>query len=344
MAVGNEVPYSGWQSVIGIAPQLTSTTFVTSTCFLEFNSESVKREVEELKLPHIRNSRDFHKRVRTNDSVGGSMEFDLDCGSDAVMYILKAAMGGTASVATISAAVSFTHTFSPGDMETNGASAGSALMRGISVAVRKGSTDTWDSSFCRVNNLTISGEVGSPVVVTAEIVGMSSTVSATMGASAVSYSAVNPVTFAGVGIQTGDSITNVSAEYFTSFELSINNNLDSDARSLGSRNRTQIPVGMREVTLTLGQRYDTLTSFNRFIQNTATAVQIFLDSAQTITSGATTYSMYIDIPETYFNSNQPEVGGAEVITYEANISAIYSSEKSYVTQFRVTNGTSTYDS
>ena len=217
-------------------------------------------------------------------------------------------------------------------------------MRALSVAVRKGSTDTWENSFCRVNNLTISGEVGGHCVVSAELIGISTTAHTSIGAVAVSYSTVNPVVFDGITIQTGDSISNISAEYFQSFELSIANNLDDNARNLGSRNRQHIPVGMREVTLTLNQRYDTLTSYNRFIQNTLTAIQIKLDSGKTITSGETTYSMYIDIPEAYYNSSQPEVGGADVLTYETNIASMYSSEKSYVVQFRVTNGTSTYDS
>ncbi len=343
MSVGNGVPYMGWQSILGVEPQLTATTFVTSTNFLPFNSESIKREIEESKLPQIRNSRDYHKRVLTNESVGGAIECDLDASSDAIMYLLKSAMGGTASVAVVSAAVSFTHTLSLGDMETNGASAGSALMRGVSIATRKGSTDTFDNSFCRVNNFTISGEVGSPVTVSFEILGQSQTTSATMGVGAVSFSTVVPVVFDGVTIQTGDSITNISAEYFTSFEFSLNNNIDDGQRSLGSRTRTQLPPGMRDISLNLGQRYDTLTSFNRFIENTMTAIQIKLDSKQTITSGATTYSMYIDLPETYFNSNQPETGGPDVITYECAISGMYSSEKGYACQLRITNGTSSYD-
>ena len=343
MTVGQEVPYSGWQSIIGVEPQLTSTLFVTSTNFLAFNSESMKKEIEEVKLPHLRNSRDYHRRVMTSENVGGSIEADLDASSDAVMYLLKSGMGGTVSTAVVSAAVSFTHTFSPGDMETNGASAGSALMRAVSIAVRKGSTNTFDNSFCRVNSFTIAAEAGGVATVAFELLGQSQTASLTMGAGAVSFSTVTPVVFDGITILTGDSITNISAEAFTNFEFTVNNNLDDSQRQLGSRNRKQIPVGMREVTLTLGQRFDTLTSFNRFIQNTATAIQIKLDSQQTITGGETTYSMYIDVPQSYFNSNQVEVGSPDVLMYECNVAAIHDSEQSYVCRLRVTNGTTTYD-
>jgi len=345
MAVGNSVPFMGYDSCITVAKQLTTTTFVTGTAFLEFNSESMKREIEEVKLPSIRNSRSFIRRIQTNEVISGSIDYDLNPASDAGMWIIRQGMGGTSAVSVLSAAVSFQHTWYPGNMENTGSSAGSSPIRAVSISVRKGNTNTWDYNFCRVNSFTIKGEIGNPIAVTADIIGQSATAVSTIGTTAPTFTAINPLMFHNVVITTGISIGAASTEeFFTGFEFTVNNNIDTDQRSLGSKAVTQLPPVMRDVSLKLSSRFDTLTSYNRFIQATATAIKIVITSDTKITGSDTHYYIFeIDIPKAYYSGHVPEVGGSGVLAYEVNTAIVQDASSTVDCRILVKNGTANYD-
>jgi len=340
MAVGNEVPFMGYESAMGVAEEGTFGTFKTSTSFIEFNSESFKMTREEIKRESINTTRDYRKRLIGNESVAGSFEADLNVANDALVYVIKQAMGGTVSSATITTG-SYTHTLAPGNMEANAATT-TAYTKGLSFAVRRGSTHVWNYSGMRVNTLTIKGEVNSPVIMTAELVGKTATLGSVIPT--VSLSDILPINFTGVQIQTGATIGGVTTEYFTGFEFTLSNNVDGDQRALGSRTIVQAPPQKRDVKLKLTQRFDTSTAYSRFIENTATAISIYCNSEQTCgtVGGSTTYSMKIDLPTCYFNSNQPEVGGPGVITHELDVSAMYNASIGSSLQVQIINATASY--
>lgn len=340
MGVGNAIPFLGYDSAICIAKQLTSTTFVTAGSFIEFNSESIKKEREEIKIESINNNRDYTKRLIGNETISGGIEIDLNPAEDAFVNLLKQALGGTVSSATVSAGATYTHTMRVGDMENN-ATAGATSGRGLSVGVRKGDTNSWECSMMRVNELTISGEIGGPVVCSAELIGHSSSAYTSIGAAAISFSTVAPVNFTGVKVEMGATITSLTEEFFTGFEFSLNNNIADDVRALGGRNIVQSPPLKRDVTLKLSTRFDTMTSYNRFIDNTITAIQITCDSEQTISSGATTHSMYIKLPNCRYNSNNPEVGDSGVLAFDNDIMALNDASMGSL-QVVITNGTADY--
>jgi hypothetical protein len=338
MGVGNGVPFMGYESALGIGEETTFGTFVSSTAFIEFNTESLKQEREELKRESINGTRDFRKRLIGNETVSGSLEADLNIASDGLVYIIKQALGGTVSSATQTG--SFLHTLYAGNMESNAATT-TSYKKGLSIAVRRGSTNVFNYSGMRVNTLTIKGEVGSPVIMTAEFIGKTMTVGTALPT--VSLSDVLPVNFVGVTIQTGASVGAVSTEYFNSFEFSLANNIEG-LRVLGDRTIVQAPPARRDAKLKLSQRFDTTTAYNRFLQNTATAITIFCDSLQTCgaAAGSTTYSMKITLPVCYFNSNQPNVGAANALVHELDVSAMYDASMGSSVQFQITNATASY--
>lgn len=347
MAVGNARPYMGWNSCISVAEETTLNTYVTGTAnFIEFNSEGFKRERDVTKLESVNNTRNFTKRIVGNESISGSIESDLDVGSDGLMLIIKQAMGGTVTnVANTSASADeYTHTFNIGGMESNKGTSTASDVKGLSFAIKRGDTSaTFTYSGCRVNTLTIKGEVGNPVVMSAEIVGMAASVTSTMPT--ISYSNLVPLYFKDVSITIGDSVTNATtAEYYTSFELTINNNINSDVRALGSRSVVQLPPQKREVMLKLGQRFDTLTAYNRFTQDTLTAVKISMMSEQTVGAGTanSVYSMYLNLADCRFKSNEPQVGGNDVLASEIEADVMYNSEQGYDIQIVAYNGTANY--
>ena len=339
MAVGSGTPYLGYDSYMGIAQESTFGTLVTATSFIEFTSEGFRKDREEQRREELNTTRDFTRRMTGNETVAGSSEAPLNVAQDAIVWMFKQAMGGTVSSSTITAAVEFAHTLNVGDMESNQSTNGAADIKSLSVQVRRGLTEQWSYRGMRINTLTIKGEVGTPITFSVEAMGQYGTTSS--DSITASFSNVNPLNFTGVTFQTGDSITNVSTEYITGFEFTLANNLQ-ELRNLGSANIYALPPGRRDVTLKLTQQFDTLTAYNRFIQNTKTAIQILMDTGVTIGAGSSTYSMHINCPACYFNNVTPQVGGIEAISQEMEVSCIKDTTTSYVCQMQINNGTSDY--
>ena len=345
MGIGDGARF-GYEASLGIAEETTLGTKVDSFAYVEFNSESLKLNREEIKLESINTSRDYIKRMLGNDSVEGSLELFFNPAEDACIRLVKQALGGTVSSSTLTAGA-IAHTINVGNMENNESTEGSADVKSLSIQLSMGDTSTnsigWDYLGCRVNSLSLKGEIGSPVVMTTEIIGKAA--STTNSTPTVSFSDIKPVNFTGISLLTGDSITNVAAETFIGFELTVNNNIvsDTNSRGLGSRTVEVLPPLRREVMLKLTQRFDTLTSFNRAISATMTAIQILLDSEQTITAGGSTYSTVINLPACYFNSNQPEVGDFGILTHEIEVSAIKeNTTSSYSIRMQANNATNNY--
>lgn len=341
MGVGNGTPYLGYDSYVGVAEETVFGTQVTATAFAEFNSEGFKKEIEEIKLAAINNTRDYTKRLIGKNTISGSLELPLNVASDAIMLLMKQAMGGTCASTSLAAGC-VSHVLNTGDMENNKATSTASDHKSLSIAVRKGGMGSTQFTYkgMRVNTMTIKGEVGSPLVATFELMGKDSTQTADSLTS--SFTTVLPLNYNQVVIQTAATTTTFTTEYFSAFELVISNNL-AEQRALGSHLVHAIPPIKRDVTLKLTQQFDTLTAYNRFIQNTETMIQIVIDSGiTTAAAGSTTYSMKINLPACYFNNVNPVVGGSDVITQEINLSAIRNTTTSYSALITVVNGTASY--
>ena len=319
----------GYDSILGVAEETTLGTYVTATATDYFHSESLKLTREKMRGESINSTRDNVFLVQGKESVEGAIELDVNLQSDLFHLILKQAMGGTVSSARAASTTiaSYRHTFAVGNMENNDSSVSSADVKGLSFWVRRGDTTTNGFAFFgnRVNQLTISGEVGQPVKVSAEVMGFSG--SLTTFNITPSFTSIRPVMFDDVNIALADSVggsfTTITAQ---AFEVVLNNNLlgDDPSYRLGSRIRGVLPPGVRNVTGKITQRYDTTTTYNRFIQNTYTAFQIQIRTGMTITSSAndTTYTMDIDLPSCYVKESQPEVGDSGILSHEIELEAI----------------------
>jgi hypothetical protein len=342
MSVGNGTPFLGYDSYVGVSEETTYSTVATSTSFSEFTSEAFMKEEEELRLEEINTTRDYTRRLKGNITVSGSFESLLNVAEDFHVKCMKQAMGGTVASATIGAAGVYTHTLNVGNMEDNKSTNGADDMKGLTFTIRRGieNGNKFQYRGCRVNTMTIKGEVGTPITVTYEIMGSGGTICTDTLTS--SFSEIDPLNFTGVTFKTGATISALGTEYITGFEFSLANNL-MEQRNLGSASIYALPPGRRDVKLKLNQQFDTLTAYNRFIQNTKTAVQIILDSGVTIgAAGSSTYSMAINIPCVYWNNVTPQVGGIEALSQEIDGSAIVDTSSSYICQLTVNNATEDY--
>lgn len=345
MSIGNTVPYQGYEAILGFAKETTFGTFVTSTMWLEFNSESLKYTLEEIKVEAINTYRDYTRRLRGNTTVDGGIESNWNLAADACQYMIKSALGGTVS-SVIGSGSSYTHTFRPGDLENNKSSAGASDIKSLSIAVRPGASGAQTLNFfgLRANQLSLKSEPGGPIVMSTEFIGKGCSLSSTMPTAVLTT--VNPLMFNNAKIWIGTTIgacTSTTEEFFKSFELTINNNLLTDHRVLGNTEIVGLPAGKRDIVLKLSQVFDTFTSYSRYLENTATAFLIYIDSSIAYGASVGTYKAQIKLPKCYLNPFTPAVGGNEALNQELEFRCMYASEQAYSAQIEITNLTANYD-
>lgn len=314
----------GFNALLGFGEETTWGTKITATSFMEFNSESFSKDIEEEKLESLGGGRGFIRRVLKQVSVAGNLSYDLHP-IDGTRLIRHAMMGSVTS-AQIGATGSYNHTFGTGDISQ-------ISQKGLSFEVRPDSLTTTSFYFTgmRVNSMKISGEVNQPVKAEMSFVGKDGTTGAFATTTAL-YSPAQPFLFQHVYYYVDGSIaslTSTSLEQIISFELTLENNLqsDNDARSLGDVTPTTLPPGRRSVMLAVTQRYDTTTAWDRFRLGTQLAARVKIDTGVTIgaVAGAGTYAITFDLPQVYFNKAQPEIGGPGLLTYKYDLTAIANS-------------------
>ncbi len=285
----------------------TSASATSAIAFepLNFN---VKVEVESLRLDTIAKNRGLIKRMQGNKTISGS--FEQYCHSEESALLLMNAMGGVVTSAVGSTGV-YIHSISAGDFNT---------LTGISIKARKGSAHYWLYKGGRVNQLTISGNVGEPIKLTAEMMFQSATVTGDDISVALSISTVLPFNFTDAKYMwaakdsttaAGSMTTTDHEEFITGFELTINNNLE-EARALGRNIVTSLPPKRREIGLKITQRFDTITAYNRFIQATVGSILIRITSPSSLSSDVF-HELDIFMPKVQINSPDIEVSGPNEI-------------------------------
>lgn len=344
MAVGDGAIF-GYDSTLSLAEESTYGTKVTTSMkFIEFNSESFKHNRESKKLETINGKRDFQKRILLNSTVEGSLDANYNPAEDACVILAKHALGGTVTSAlpTTTLASDYEHTMVTGNNEDD---AKVALTFQVEKGGQTNGGKVWDVTGCRINTYTIKAEINSPVMFTAEVVGK--TMSVSSSAPVAVFSDIRPCDFTGITFEVGDSLGNLSTEKIQSFELTINNNLTSDNRELGSQYLSKPHPLRREVSLKVTQRIDTSTAYDRFVANTMSAIQITIDSAQTMTAASTgsfTYRTIIQLPQTYINGPaMPEVGDPGILSNELEIDCLsLNTTTAYSVRMITRNLTSSY--
>lgn len=351
MATGGQVR-NGVYSVLGIKEETTLGTYLTATVFMPFSSESFKVVSPKIKIEEVNGSRNTTRVFQGPKHVTGSIEANLNVQENCQMYIVKQAMGGTCSSTRPVALGGYSHVFEEGNMEANASTVTVADVKGLSIFVKRGETTTasWGFAGMRVNSLTIKGEYGKPVVMTAEMVGVSGSLTTYAAGITTSFASELPLLFAGVSVReaaTYGSVTSVTADYFQSFEFSINNNLISDdsSRSLGSRDLAVLPPSKRDCTLKLTQRFDTTTAWQKFIDHTTSAIRIMCQGVNTLSAVAldTVASFHIDLPYVVWeDSAQPAIKGAGTITQEISGIPYQATTTAYMVKLLANNNTAGY--
>jgi hypothetical protein len=311
MGVGSNAEL-GVNSYVAFWKETTWGTFpataATGSSSMEPLMIGFKTEITNQKLEAISRNRGFTKRVQLDKNVSGTLEQYLHP-IESVLP-LAVALGGGISSASLSGG--FVHSLSAGNFDT--------LPSSLSFQVRKGLTHHWQYTGGRVNNCVITAAIGEPVKVSYEFMFKDSTQSGTDISGSLSISAILPFTYVQGTYRyagTEASITSTAVECITGFELSIVNNLKNDAtaRCLGSNVLAVLPPTRRAIEFKITQRFDTLTAWNRFINNEQGSVEL-LFVGQSI-SAKQNYTCQIRLPKVHINTPDPEVTGPnDILTPE----------------------------
>lgn len=301
MAVGDQAE-AGVRTYVAVGRETTFGTYASATTAVEALSCSFMTSIKSMKLDTLGN-RGYAKRVQTDKMVGGTLEDYVS--PDQSVLLFAGAMGGGITSALHTTGV-YNHSLSAG----NFASAGTGAS--LSFNVRKGSTLTWRYSGGRVNTMKLSAAVGEPLKATYEMVFVDSTLPSDDISGILSVSALLPFVYhQGVfRYQASEAAvqTTTANEPIQAFELTVNNNIISDAaaRALGSLLPQVLPATRREVGFKITQRFDTSTAYNRMLQGTAGAVMLFFQSSQI---GATGFYNELTclMPKVFYNGGDVEV-------------------------------------
>lgn len=302
MAVGGS-SYEAVRSYVALGKESTFGSYASATTAVEAISCNIKTEIESQKLDQIGVNRGFSHRVTLGKNVAGALEQYLH--PQESLLLLANALGGP--IVSTSVTGGATHSISAGNYDT------STAINSLSFNVRKGQSQTFHYLGGKVNNLKIVGKVGEPVQLTAELIFRDSTLLADDIQGILSISSVVPYTFAQGLFKYGVTEGSLSVEPIQSFELTVANNIVSgeDARSLGTVTVDILPATRRSIELKVTNRWDTSTTYNRFISATQGAIELaFVGSAITAEHN---YEMTIRLPKVYNNAGDTEITGGEEI-------------------------------
>lgn len=347
MSVGDSSRH-GYRAFVGVGRETTWGSKITSTCFLEFKSETMEKKQASELLPSINAGRTPTHRILKNEEVGGSIDTYLNVASDAVVSMFVQAMGG--SCTSVASGTAYHHTIMQGVM--------TGTCQALTLQMRRGevAADIFDYVGCRVGNWSIKAEPGGAASAKFDLIGKYGTTSSDSCTSAdgitVALTEINPINWQGFTYKIGNyvSMTSViasgTAEVITGLEITYDNGLISDdaARNLGSLQLGVLPPTESKISLKISQRYDTSTAITRGFDESATSIGIIMTNGVTIgaAAGATTYSMVLTFPKCLQTTVQPKVGSKGIMMLEYTYEVIAPSAGAAPMTMVISNGTASY--
>lgn len=348
MAVGSGA-ITSFDSYLAVGKETTYGTAVTTTAGIPFISSSLKTLQEGKILEQIETSRVYSQQIRMGKVIEGEVEGYFYPALTGCAYLLQSGFGMpvvTSATATgeTTGGGGFTHTFLLGQYVGTYSS--------LSLNNRKGdsaSAKVFKYTGMKVNELTFSAELDEALKYTVSLVGKDSTSGATDISSAITLSAMSPLSFVNGRISVEGSVgslTSASYWHVQSVSFGVNNNLKSDAESrrIGSDTLDVLPVGIANLPLTLTMRYDTTTAYDAMLANSTFSVELeFL--GPTITGSVARQGIKFIYPVVKINdAGDPEIGGPdEILSSEVvcNVLRDASSAGGYAIRAELTNAIAT---
>ena len=106
-----------------------------------------------------------------------------------------------------------------------------------------------------------------------------------------------------------------------SFEVSLNNNYNTDKFCLGDRFRNSLPEGGKEITGTISMEFTDLVFYKKFIDGTSAIFTIHFDLL-----GDGTETMKVILPKIEFNGTTPTAAGKDAMNQELPFTALWDTD------------------
>lgn len=288
----------GFLKKLGIAEQAAFDTAVAPTAYMEFNSEELVLEIEEILSEGIRATAGRSRRVQGQRSVGGTVDFEV-FPHGGIGYILKHALG---AVATSQPDVGnnptvYEHVFTlANELPEYGLTF--TVHRDIAIKEYLG---------CKINELELTAAVNAILAARITVLGKDQDSASDFSPT---YPEQPPFVFTQGKLEIDSSETEIS-----NFVLTLSNNLREDRYGIkNDATRQQIErLGRRDVTGSFNRPYENDAIYDAFVAGTAANLVLTFESAVIAGGdGSYKYKMVVEMPVSYYNSHTDGVGGAEM--------------------------------
>lgn len=346
MAVGQGSTV-GDLSYLAIGREVTYGTMVTTTAGLNFLSAGLVAKKEFKILEEIQTSRTNSNGISLGKTIEGEIECYASPVSAAFNYLMQNAFGGGGAVGVTATGetvggLAFTHTYNIANFDTTYSS--------LSINMRKGesaSGQIFEYKGVRVNEFTLAAEMDEALKATFGLIAQDATNTTNDVASALSTLNQKPLSFVNGRLSvetTVAGLTTTSFWHVQSINFKVSNNMNTDARRIGSDTIQVLPAGLAQFELGCSIRFDTTTAWDAMMAATRFAAE-FEFLGDTLTGSNQREGIKITMPYVVVkDAGDAEVGGPnEVLTSEVAFAVLRDPTASgYAVKAFVTNLTGTY--
>lgn len=305
---------SGLAGQFGYISETTTGTPETVDTFLPFNSETMKSEIERIDSEGLRAGRLVTSAWKPgSNTISGTVEMEL--WNTDIATLFKHMFG---SVATATNGSQWDYTFTPGDLT------------GESMTIQVGKPDVGGTvrpftyAGCKVGGWTLSAEVGSLVMLSLDIVGMTETNGTAL--ETASYDAdLDPFVFTEASLSIAGSTNNT----VQSFELTQDTGLTERFRLGSATSLEYLQNAFREFTGTATADFEDLTQYNRFLDGDEASLVLNFDN------GSETLVITANVR---FDGETPEVSGPALLEQPIPFKAVHATNDSDAITAVLTNG------
>lgn len=307
---------SGLAAQVGIGDETTYGTVATPTRFIEFESESMKLNVDYAEAPGLRATNRMQRtdRVRTNkQGATGDLSFVVQ--SKGMGLFLKHAVGKAGVITTSAGGTnSKDHTYTLGDPY------------GLSYTFQKGVPDVSGTvqPFSYLGTKTVSWELSNSadgfLMWKQSMFAQDETTATALASASYPSGTVEDLFYSDGALNVASGAVSV-----TDVTISGATPLKTDRRFLRSSVLVKEPIlsGLTEVTGSFTMEFESLTQYQRFTGNTLGQLDVTW-TAPTAIEAAIYPKLTVTIPNVQFRGDTPTVSSAGIVTLSCPFKALYS--------------------
>lgn len=319
--------YTGAKSSVLLGIESSFGTEATATWKLPFTSESLNHKVEAVRSEALLGTRGIKSLAPGKLGAEGSLDVELYPETAGVLFYLALGKATLIDPDAVS---------SSGDEYTQITPIGlSEELPSASIEVNHGG-QSFKYPGMKINQLRFSGAVGAIPSVTADFIGKEEQ-SGSLTQGSLTVPGDDPFYFKELKLYTDQFTT--TTDLYSSIELTINNNLDSDDYRLdGTGKRKSLEPGTLEITGSLDIIFDSsvvsgeYASFKNFTE-AAIGIELEKDATNKLT---------IYIPRLLFSNMTHDISGPDKIMFRAEFTALIPLAGEIIEVLDYTNKTGTY--